>query len=102
MASNRQSPLWNQDAIMAAGLAFAGMTVLQSTLLRDSRLGAWRAACVELFGHFVNWHAFAWWWGAILIVAGVVTVAALVVRKVKASSDERALWHEATTAPDLR
>jgi hypothetical protein len=72
MASNRQSPLWNQDAIMAAGLAFAGMTVLQSTLLRDSRLGAWRAACVELFGHFVNWHAFAWWWGAILIVAGVV------------------------------
>ena len=38
----------------------------------------------------------------LLIVAGVVTVAALVVRKVKASSDERALWHEATTAPDLR
>ena len=38
----------------------------------------------------------------LLIVAGVVTVAARVVRKVKASSDERALWHEATTAPDLR
>ena len=38
----------------------------------------------------------------ILILAGIVTVAAVVVRKVKASSDERALWHEATTAPDLR
>ena len=38
----------------------------------------------------------------LLIVAGIVTVAAVVVRKVKASSDERALWHEATTAPDLR
>ena len=38
----------------------------------------------------------------LLIVAGIVTVAAVVVRKVKASSDERALWHEATTSPDLR
>ena len=52
MASNRQSPLWNQDAIMAAGLAFAGMAVLQSTLLPDSRLGAWRAAGIELLGRF--------------------------------------------------
>ena len=59
MASNRQSPLWNQDAIMAAGLAFAGMAVLQSTLVPDSRLGAWRAACVELLGRFVNWHVVA-------------------------------------------
>ena len=38
----------------------------------------------------------------LLILVGVVGTAALVVRKVKASSDERALWHEATTAPDLR
>jgi hypothetical protein len=38
----------------------------------------------------------------LLLVAGVVGAAALVVRRVKASSDERALWHEATTAPDLR
>ncbi|GAA0563709.1 hypothetical protein GCM10010172_53850 [Paractinoplanes ferrugineus] len=38
----------------------------------------------------------------LLIVAGIVGAAALVVKKVKASSDERALWHEATTAPDLR
>ena len=41
-------------------------------------------------------------WKKILIVAGVVGAAALVAKKAKASSDERALWHEATTAPDLR
>ena len=72
MASNRQSPLWNQDAIMAAGLAFAGMAVLQSTLLPDTRLGAWRAAAIESLGHFVNWRVVEWWWPAMLIVAGVV------------------------------
>ena len=27
--ASKQSPFWNQDAIMAAGLAFAGMAVLQ-------------------------------------------------------------------------
>jgi len=72
MASNRQSPLWNQDAIMAAGLAFAGMAVLQSTLLPDTRLGAWRAAAMAFLGNFVNWHVVEWWWPAMLIVAGVV------------------------------
>ncbi|MEV1286793.1 DLW-39 family protein [Micromonospora sp. NPDC049679] len=38
----------------------------------------------------------------LLVVAGVIGVVALVAKKVKASNDERALWHEATTAPDLR
>jgi hypothetical protein len=38
----------------------------------------------------------------LLIVAGVAAVATLVVKRVKATSDDRALWHEATTAPDLR
>ncbi len=41
-------------------------------------------------------------WKKLLVVAGVVGAAALLAKKVKASSDERALWHEATTAPDLR
>jgi hypothetical protein len=41
-------------------------------------------------------------WKKLLIVAGLVGAAALVARKVKAANDERALWHEATTAPDLR
>ncbi|MEV4627562.1 DLW-39 family protein [Micromonospora sp. NPDC049523] len=38
----------------------------------------------------------------LLILASVVGVAALIAKKVKESNDERALWHEATTAPDLR
>ena len=41
-------------------------------------------------------------WKKLLIVAGLVGAAALVAKKVKAANDERALWHEATTAPDLR
>ena len=41
-------------------------------------------------------------WKKLLIVAGVGVAVALVARKIKANDDERALWHEATTAPDLR
>jgi hypothetical protein len=41
-------------------------------------------------------------WKKLLIVAGLLGVVAVVARKVKAASEERALWHEATTAPDLR
>ena len=41
-------------------------------------------------------------WKKLLIVAGIVGVAIVVVRKAKSASEERALWHEATTAPDLR
>jgi len=38
----------------------------------------------------------------LLILAGLVGAAVFVAKKVKSASDERALWHEATTAPDLR
>ncbi|MFI9640354.1 DLW-39 family protein [Micromonospora sp. NPDC051925] len=38
----------------------------------------------------------------LLFLVGVVGIVAVVAKKVKASNDERALWHEATTAPDLR
>ncbi len=38
----------------------------------------------------------------LLILAGIGVAVALVARKIKANNDERALWHEATTAPDLR
>jgi hypothetical protein len=41
-------------------------------------------------------------WKKLLIIAGVIGLAALVAKRVKSASDERALWHEATTAPDLR
>lgn len=38
----------------------------------------------------------------LLILVGVVGVAVVVAKKIKETNDERALWHEATTAPDLR
>jgi hypothetical protein len=38
----------------------------------------------------------------LLIIVGVLGAAAIVFRKVRSASEERALWHEATTAPDLR
>jgi len=38
----------------------------------------------------------------LLILAGLVGAAVLVARRLKRASDGRALWHEATTAPDLR
>jgi hypothetical protein len=41
-------------------------------------------------------------WKKILIVVSVIGAAAFIAKKVKDANDERALWHEATTAPDLR
>jgi hypothetical protein len=38
----------------------------------------------------------------LIILAGLVGAAVYVARKVRSASEERALWHEATTAPDLR
>jgi len=38
----------------------------------------------------------------LLILAGVIGGAAFIAKKAKAAKDERALWHEATTSPDLR
>jgi hypothetical protein len=37
----------------------------------------------------------------LLILIGLLGAAALIVKKVKDANEERALWHEATTAPDL-
>ena len=41
-------------------------------------------------------------WKKLLIVIGVIGAAAIIAKKVKTANEERALWHEATTAPDLR
>jgi hypothetical protein len=38
----------------------------------------------------------------LIILSTLVAVGVLVARKIKEANDERALWHEATTAPDLR
>lgn len=38
----------------------------------------------------------------LLVLVGIGVAVALVAKKIKANNDEQALWHEATTAPDLR
>jgi hypothetical protein len=38
----------------------------------------------------------------LIILSTLVAVGALIAKKIKAANDERTLWHEATTAPDLR
>jgi hypothetical protein len=38
----------------------------------------------------------------LFILLSVLGVAAVIFRKVRSANEERALWHEATTAPDLR
>jgi hypothetical protein len=38
----------------------------------------------------------------LLLLVVVAGVAAAVAKKIKDANDERELWHEATTAPDLR
>jgi hypothetical protein len=37
----------------------------------------------------------------LLIVIGILGAAALIAKKVKDANEDRALWHEATTAPDV-
>ena len=41
-------------------------------------------------------------WKKVLIVVSVIGAAAYIAKRVKTANEERALWHEATTAPDLR
>ena len=38
----------------------------------------------------------------LIILAGLAAAAVYVAKKVRSATEERALWHEATTAPDLR
>ena len=65
MANRNQGPFWNQDAVMAAGLAFAGMAVLQSKLFPAAswtEWPAWRALAESKLFEF---------WPLVLIVAGI-------------------------------
>jgi hypothetical protein len=41
-------------------------------------------------------------WKKLLLLAGVLGATVYLAKKVKDANNERALWHEATTAPDLR
>jgi hypothetical protein len=41
-------------------------------------------------------------WKKLLLLVVVGGAAAMVAKKVKDANEERALWHEATTAPEYR
>jgi hypothetical protein len=72
MSGNRQSPFWNQDAIVAGGLAFAGLAVLQSKLLPEfSGLQAFHLASLGLVSRILEWRGLEWW-PLLLIVAGIL------------------------------
>ncbi len=38
----------------------------------------------------------------LFILVGLAALAVFIAKRAKNANDERALWHEATTAPDLR
>ena len=65
MANRNQGPFWNQDAVMAAGLAFAGMAVLQSKLFPTASWTEW--AWLRDVANF----RLVEWWPLLLIVAGI-------------------------------
>jgi hypothetical protein len=68
--ANKQSPFWNQDAIMAAGLAFAGMAVLQGKLFAAVR---WTER--PWLGYVRESHLLQWW-PLLLIALGIALWAA--------------------------
>jgi hypothetical protein len=63
--ASKQSPFWNQDAIMAAGLAFAGMAVLQSKLFAAVGWTEWPWLRHLTASHLIQW------WPLLLIASGI-------------------------------
>lgn len=66
MAGNNLGPFWNQDTVTAAGLAFAGMTVLQSKLFPVLAAGSENSLT-----RLLDWKVLEWW-PLLLIAGGVV------------------------------
>ena len=64
MTGSKNGPFANEDAVVAVGLAFAGMAILQGklfpsfTVVNQSFAGLW------------NWKVFEWW-PLLLIAAGI-------------------------------
>jgi hypothetical protein len=63
--TGKRSSFWNQDAIMAAGLAFAGMSVLQSKLFAAVRWTEWPWLRYMTKSHLLQW------WPLLLIALGI-------------------------------
>lgn len=66
MKDNRQTHLWNQDLVLALGLAFAGVVVLQGKLFPA-------AAVLDVsFVHTLLAWKIVEWWPVLLIISGIV------------------------------
>ncbi|HEY4053168.1 MAG TPA: hypothetical protein VGL74_05475 [Terriglobales bacterium] len=63
--TGKESPFWNQDAIMAAGLAFAGMAVLQGKLFAAVSWREWPWLRRLTESHLIQW------WPLLLIALGI-------------------------------
>jgi len=62
--TSKNGPFSNQDAVVAVGLAFAGMAVLQSKLfpaIAGVSVSPW-------LGRLLDWKVFEWW--PVLLIAG--------------------------------
>ena len=89
MERNDHSPFWNQDAITSAGLAFAGMAVLQSKLLpAASELN------LPIIRVLLDWKIIEWW-PVLLIVSGLV----LWVRTARQNRSKRAVSESGSPKP---
>jgi len=65
MAATNQGPFWDQDAVTATALGFAGMAMLQSKLFPAvSRIN------LHWMHKLLEWPLLQWW-PALLIVGGV-------------------------------
>lgn len=65
MRGSNQGPFWNQDAIMAGGLAFAGMAILQSKLFPSASWTQWPLLHRLMQTQLIEW------WPVLLIATGV-------------------------------
>jgi hypothetical protein len=66
MASNPQSPLWNQDLVVAGGLAFAGMMAF------EGKLFAAVGPRLPFVSRLLDSKIVEWW--PVLLIAGGVAV----------------------------
>lgn len=66
MTRGRQSPFWNQDLVLAIGLAIAGIMMLESKLFATLTL-----ANTPVLNRLLDWKLIAWW-PVLLIIGGVV------------------------------
>ena len=83
MARNQQSPLWNQDLVMAVALAFAGLAALQSKLFP-----AIFALNLPIVNWLLDWKLLEWW--PVLLIAGGLILWRMRVRSNRTRRQTRA------------